>query len=152
MPFTTTIDSISVCDLLTKWLNEIKKNLYRTRTKKGTKNKVVAKNYSPDLGENKVSKSKSAERDSKGSSYPKSAVLGKRGPRSVSLAEYPLVKKNARRCDLDEETIETLKMKIDLLENENTMLKEMAGSPLLSVKEREGQHNMFFSVDDKQFW
>ena len=47
-------------------------------------------------------------------------------------------KKNARRCDLDEETIETLKMKVDLLENENTMLKEMAGSPLLSVKEREG--------------
>ena len=29
-------------------------------------------------------------------------------------------------------------MKVDLLENENTMLKEMAGSPLLSVKEREG--------------
>ena len=45
-------------------------------------------------------------------------------------------KKNARRCDLDEETIETLKMKVDLLENENTMLKEMAGSPLLSVKEQ----------------
>ena len=144
LPFTTTIDSISVCDLLTKWLNDIKKKPLREnrwlsrQTKKGTKNKVAAKNYSPDLGENKVCKGKSAERDSKGSSYPKSAVLGKRGPRCVSLAEYPLVKKNARRCDLDEETIETLKMKVDLLENENTVLKEMAGSPLLSVKEREG--------------
>ena len=29
-------------------------------------------------------------------------------------------------------------MKIDLLESENKMLKEMAGSPLLSVKERDG--------------
>ena len=29
-------------------------------------------------------------------------------------------------------------MKIDLLENENIMLKEMAGTPLLSVKERDG--------------
>ena len=70
--------------------------------------------------------------------YPKSAVLGKRGPKSACRAEYPLVKKSVRRCDLGEETIERLKMKIDLLESENKMLKEMAGSPLLSVKERDG--------------
>ena len=49
-----------------------------------------------------------------------------------------MVKKSVRRCDLGEETIERLKMKIDLLVSENKMLKEMAGSPLLSVKERDG--------------
>ena len=37
LPFTTTIDSISVCDLLTKWLSEIKKKPVQTRTKKGDK-------------------------------------------------------------------------------------------------------------------
>ena len=31
LPFTTTIDSISVCDLLTKWLNEIKKKPVQQR-------------------------------------------------------------------------------------------------------------------------
>ena len=76
LPFTTTIDSISVCDLLTKWLNDIKKKPVQMRTKKGTKHKGAAKNYSPDLGEHKVCKGKSAERDSKGSSYPKAQCLG----------------------------------------------------------------------------
>ena len=106
------------------------------RTKKGTKNKVVAKNYSPDLGENKVCKGKSAERDSKGSSYPKSAVLGN-GAQGVSLAEYPLVKKMLE---------DVISMRDDRnFEDESRLvgkrircLKEMAGSPLLSVKEREG--------------
>ena len=73
LPFTTTIDSISVCDLLTKWLNDIKKKPVQMRTKKGTKNKVAAKNYSPDLGENKVCKTRNL----------KSAVLWKRGPKSA---------------------------------------------------------------------
>ena len=138
LPFTTTIDSISVCDLLTKWLSEIKKKPVQTRTKKGTKNEVPAKKVLPDVGEYKASKSTNAERDRKGSLYPKSAVLGKRGPKSACRVEYPLLKKSVRRCDLGEETIEKLKMKIDLLESENTMLKEMAGPPLLSVKERDG--------------
>ena len=134
LPFTTTPDSISVCDLLTKWLNEIKKKPLREnrwlskQTKKRTKDEVSAKKVSPDVGENKVSKTRN----------PKSAVLGKRGPKSACRIEYPLVKKSVRRCDLGEETIERLKMKIDLLVSENKMLKEMAGSPLLSVKERDG--------------
>ena len=144
LPFTTTTDSISVCDLLTKWLNDIKKKPLREnrwlskQTKKRTKDKVSAKKASPDVGENKVSESIGAERDTKGSTYPKSAVLGKRGPKSACRVEYPLVKKSFLRCDLGEETIERLKMKIDFLESENKMLKEMMGTPFLSVKERDG--------------
>ena len=150
MPFTTTTDSISVCDLLTKWLNDIKKKPLREnrwlskQTKKRTKDKVSAKKASPDVGENKVSESIGAERDTKGSTYPKSAVLGKRGPKSACRVEYPLVKKSVLRCDLGEETIERLKMKIDFLESEN-MLKEMMGTPFLSVKERDAARRVIQS-------
>ena len=129
LPFTTTIDSISVCDLLTKWLNEMKKKPLPSQTK----NK--ARKESPDM---KVSKSIDSESKGKGSSFRKSEVLGKRGPRSACRDEYPLLKKSFRKCGLDKETIESLKMKIDMLENENIMLKEMAGTPLLGVNERDG--------------
>ena len=113
-------------------MNEVKKKPSQENRWLGRKR---AKKESPDM---EVSKSVGSERKGKGSSCPKIEVLGKRGPRSACRVEYPVLKKSFRKRDLDKETIESLKMKIDMLENENIMLKEMAGTPLLDVNERDG--------------